>query len=190
MKKVLVLMLVVGLSSVAVAARNTDKTIQLTVKGWPLAGGVIYDEIPSSFDLYTLGIRLADGYAMDAMELGLEIIGTGRISLAVDEPRDIIVGGFESWSLIVDGVTDKGIGVMAGVTFGSVDGQLVDHILWGGGILPGTVVQLTSVGTNHIVAPEDRLLTADDLGSILVVPEPATIALLGLGSLALLRKRR
>jgi len=190
MKKLLVLTLVLGLTSTAGAAGNTDKIVQLTVEGgfgWPPGEEVVDWVLP---DTYILGIQLADGFRMDAMELGLKIIGpAGSISLAVDEPTDIIVGGFESWSLIVDGVTDKAIGVMAGVTFASVDGQLVDHILldWA---LPGAVFQLTSVGSNHIVAPEDRLLTADDLGSILVIPEPMTIALLAMGGLALLRKRR
>jgi len=194
MKKLLVLMLVLGLTSIAgaVSGTNVDKIVQLSVNG------VVADEYfmaeneklnPS--DTVTLDIQLADGYAMDAMELDLEIIGNATISLP-DPATDIIVAGFESWSLIVEGVTDKGIGAIAGVTFGSVEGTLVDGITFhceGDG---DVIVQLTSAGSNNIVSPDARLLTEADLGSIVIhqVPEPMTITLLGLGGLALLRRRK
>ena len=185
MKKVLVLMLVLGLTSVAGAARNTDKIVQLSVDGVP-----VNEVWLQQSDTVTLDVVLADGVAMDAMELGLEIIGPATISLPSPN-TDIIVGKFESWSLIVDGVTDKGIGIMAGVTFGSVGGKLVDNITYHCDGWGDITVQLTIAGSNHIVAPEDRLLTADDLGSIVYrIPEPTTIILLGLGGLALLRRRR
>jgi hypothetical protein len=194
MKKLLVLMLVLGLTSIAGAAvgSNTGKVVQLSVDG------VVTDEYftePGTeldeSDTVTLDITLADGYAMDAMELDLEVIGAATISLP-DPATDIIVADFESWSLVVDDVTAKGIGVMAGVTFGQVSGLLVDHITFhceGDGYV---TVNLTIAGTNQIVAPEKRILTAADLGSIVIgqVPEPMTITLLGLGGLALLRRRK
>jgi hypothetical protein len=189
MKKLLVLMLVLGLTSIA-GASNTDKIVQLSVNG-EVADEYFRDNPLGPSDTVTLDAILADGVAMDAMELDLEIIGAATISLP-DNPTDIIVGGFESWSLIVDDVTDKGIGIMAGVTFGEVDGKIIDLITFhceGNGAV---TVNLTIAGSNHILAPEDRLLTAADLGSIVIhqIPEPMTITLLGLGGLALLRRRK
>jgi hypothetical protein len=192
MKKLLVLMLILGLTSIAGAAvgSNTDKIVQLSVNGG-VADEYFKDEPLNPSDTVTLDIQLADGVAMDAMELDLEIIGGATISLP-DPATDIIVGGFESWSLIVEGVTDKGIAAIAGVTFGSVDGTLVDGITFHCEGQGPVTVQLTSAGSNSIVAPESRLLDAADLGSIVIhqVPEPMTITLLGLGGLALLRRRK
>jgi hypothetical protein len=189
MKKLLVLMLVLGLTSIA-GASNTDKIVQLSVNG-EVADEYFRDNPLGPSDEVTLDVILANGVAMDAMELDLEIIGAATISLP-DPATGIIVGGFESWSLIVDGITDKGIGVMAGVTFGSVDGKIVDNITLHCEGMGNVTVQLTSAGSNHIVAPEMMDLTAADLGSIIIhqIPEPMTITLLGLGGLALLRRRK
>jgi len=191
MKKLLILTLVFGLASIA-GASNLDKIVQLSVDGKVVDEVTIGPDPDPVSTIFTLDIMLADGVTMDAMELDLEIIGPGSISLGVDTPTDIIVAPFESWSLIVDGVTGKGIGVMAGVTFGSVDGKLVDHILLHCDGYGDVIVNLTSAGSNHILTPEDRLLTAADLGSIVIhqIPEPMTITLLGLGGLALLRRRK
>lgn len=178
-------MLVLGFTSIA-GASNTDKIVQLSVDG------VVADEyfLDYSSDTVTLDVVLADGYAMDYMGLDLEIIGAATISLP-DNPLDIIVAPFD-FGHIVDGVTDKGIGdIVAGCFLvPSVEGKLVDNITlhyegWG-----GVTVQLTIADINHITSPTDRHLDPAELGSIVVVPEPATIALLGLGSLALLRRRR
>ena len=190
MKKLLVLMLVFGLTSIAgaVGTSNVDKVVQLSVDG--VVADEYFAECPLVYsDTVTLDIQLADGVAMDAMELDLEIIGAATISLP-DPATDIIVAGFESWSLIVEGVTDKGIGAIAGMSFDSVEGKLVDLITLHCEGEGDVIVQLTSAGANHTI--DGRDLTAADLGSIIIhqVPEPMTITLLGLGGLALLRRRK
>ena len=190
MKKLLILTLVIGLASIAGAATNVGKVVQLSVDG-VVADEYFRDNPLDYSDTVVLDVILANGVAMDAMELDLEVIGAATISLP-DPATGIIVAAFESWSLIVDGVTDKGIGVMAGVTFGSVDGKLIDNITLHCEGAGDVIVNLTIAGSNHILTPEDRLLTAADLGSIVIhqVPEPMTITLLGLGGLALLRRRK
>jgi hypothetical protein len=180
-----------GLTSTA-AATNVDKVIQLSVDG------EIVDEVTINLSqIITLDIVLADGYAMDVMELDLEVIplsagADGCISFdpVIIHPWEIIVAPFEPWSLIVEGVTCHGIEIIAGMTFGSVEAKLVDYILFeclGEGDI---LIQLTDAGTNNIIGIGD--IPQEMMGSIIIhqVPEPTTIFLLGLGSLFMLRRRR
>jgi hypothetical protein len=179
-----------GLTSTA-AATNVDKVIQLSVDD------EIVDEVTINLgQVINLGILLADGYAMDVMELDLEVIpldagADGCISLAphITHPWEIIVAPFEPSSLVVEGVTCHGIEVIAGMTFGLVEGKLVDYILFeclGEGDI---LIQLTDAGTNNIIGIGD--IPQDMMGSIIIhqVPEPTTLALLGVGGLFLLRRR-
>ncbi|MHC4623888.1 MAG: PEP-CTERM sorting domain-containing protein [Planctomycetota bacterium] len=188
MKKLLVLVLVLGLASV-VRARNTGMALQLSVNGTPAP-----DEITLMVsDWIMLDILAADGYALDVMELDLEVIGPGHIEIdrqMAPTDRDIIVGCFESWSWLVDGVTDKGIGVIVGMTFNpdGCGGKLVDYILFHADDLGDVVIQITDAGTNN--DPVNGDIAQDMMGSIIIhqVPEPTTILLLGLGVLIVRRK--
>jgi hypothetical protein len=188
MKKLLVLMLVLGLTSVA-SATNADKMIQLSINGEPAP-----DEITMVVSEWIkLDIMLAPDLLMDVMELDLEIVGPGHIELDpqnVVEPTDIIVGAFESWSLVVQGVSEKGIEVIAGTSFGEVAGTLVDYILFHCDGLGDVTVTITDAGTNNILNVGD--VGPEAMGSIIIhqIPEPTTVMLLGLGSLFLLRRRK
>jgi hypothetical protein len=187
MKKLLVLMLVLCLASVA-SARNTGMAIQLSIDGQ-----VAPDEITIAIsDWIELDIMMADGYALDAMELDLEIVGPGHIELGVEVPTDIIVAPFEAWSLVVDGVTDKGIAAIVGMTFSpdGFGGVLVRHIMFHCDDYGDVTVTITSAGTNN--DPVNGPIGPEMMGSIIIhqIPEPTTVMLLGLGSLFLLRRRK
>jgi hypothetical protein len=189
MKKLLVVMLVLGLTSVA-GATNVDKLIQLTVDGQ------VYDEITLyESDWVTLDMQIADGHSSDGVELDLEVIslgGAGHIELdpeMVTVPTDILVA-FEEWSHVVSGVSDSGIEVIAGMGFSPVTGKFVDYILFHCDGIGDVEVRITLSGTTRV---DGDPITADDLGSIIIhqdIPEPMTVALLGLGSLFLLRRRK
>jgi len=183
MNKLAVFLLVLGLTSIADAS-NVGKIMQLSVNGI-VADEYFADAPLEASDTVTLDIMLADGFAMDAMELELEVIGPATIS-----PPDPIF--IPPWPPIEIIPRDPQHILIVGVWFGSVDGKIVDFITLHCEGEGDVVAQLNSIGVNHIVAPEDRLLTAADLGSIVIhqVPEPMTISLLGLGSLLLLRRRK
>ena len=187
MKKLLILVLVLGLASIA-GATNLDKLIQLSVNGQPAPDEITIQ--PSEW--ITLDIMLADGYAMDTMELDLEIIslgGSGHI-VVPDPPESIVVGsGFESWSVVVGGVTPSGIGTIAAMSMGQVEGKLVDYIEFHCDSIGDVMVKITNAGTNNIIGV--GVVDEEAMGSIIIhqIPEPATIALLSLGGL-LLRRRK
>jgi len=181
MKKLLVLMLVLVLTSIT-GASNVDKAMQLTVNG------EVVDEITLDvLDVVELGITMADGWDIKALEIDLETIGPATITLPED-PYDII-GGFD-WNKYIDGVTPTGIAVIAAVWPGSVTGRFVTLIDLHCGGVGDVLVQITDIGTNN--SPTHGEITQEMMGSIVIhqIPEPMTVALLGLGSLALLRKRR
>jgi hypothetical protein len=190
MKKLLVLMLVLGLTSVA-SARNTGMAIQLSIDGVPAPDEITLMES----DWVMLDIMAADGYALDSMELDLEVVGPGHIELDpqnVTVPTDIIVAPFESWSLVVDGVTEKGIGAIVGMTFdpAGLGGQLVNYILFHCDGLGDVTITITDAGANN--DPVNGDISQEMMGSIIIhqIPEPTTVMLLGLGSLFLLRRRK
>lgn len=188
MRKVLVFVLL-GFTSIAMAGPvNTGKLIQLSVDGQP-APDVI--ELYES-DWITLDILVANGHYTAGIDLDLEIIGPGHIMLDpayVSVPEDIIVGDFESWSKLVEGVTDTGIAAIVGVSFGEVEGTIVDHILFHCDGLGEVTVQLTLHGDTEV---DGNLITPEDLGGITIIqiPEPMTLSLLGLGGLFLVRRKR
>ncbi|MHC4623932.1 MAG: hypothetical protein ACYS4W_08520, partial [Planctomycetota bacterium] len=130
MKKLTILGLTLTLASVA-SAVNTGMALQFSMNGAPAPDEIIL----AVSDWVRLDIMAADGYALDAMELDLEVIGPGHIEIdrqMAPTDLDIIVAPFESWSKVVDGVTDKGIGAIVGMTFNpdGFGGTLVDHILF------------------------------------------------------------
>jgi hypothetical protein len=182
MKKLLALMLVLGLTSIATAT-NVDKLLQLSING-QLAPDEITLE-PS--DYITLDIMVADGHWTDSIEIDLEIIGPGSITLP-DPPESIVVGDFESWSIVVGGITPQGIGEIVGVSFGQVSGVIVDYIEFHCDGEGDVIVNITNIGLTQI---DGSPITEADMGSIIIhqIPEPASMLLLGLGGL-LLRRRK
>ena len=177
MKKLVVLMLVVGMASLASAA------ISLSVAGATSTGVDTYDIGVGA--VATLGI---ESDSSDAFSTYLYIGGEGQFGTG--------------------SATDNGIaGVSNGVDLsgGNLSSIIQDYYGYGmnlnaadsgGALVPGTqfTADLTVggiAGDTFVVSltdPADYLLNASTL-SFTVVPEPMTMALLGLGGLFLRRKK-
>ena len=228
MRKLLILMLVFGIASLANAYVIEVVTVGDGSLGHagtstdPLElSEIIEIAIVLNNNPYT-GYPLYDGYVLDTMDLDLHVTGAGSLSAGVigtSKTGDILGiehhAMFDVWSesdpLIVGNSIDK----LLGGSFGYIhpgEEPLVWNLLIHCEGEENVVIDLTLRGTtqywdywdpandqpytgypaDHDVAGWAKYATEGDLGDLVIhqVPEPATIALLGLGSLFLMRRRR
>ena len=227
MRKLLILMLVFGLASLANATVIDVVTVGLGDMGH---AGTSEDPLVES---ETIAIQIVlnnnpypgypsyDGYVLDTMDLDLHVTGPGslgvvmRTSKAGDVPDLMHHEDFDLWGESNPLIVGNGILQMSGASMGFIypgEQALVWNLLihCDG---PGFVtVDLTLNGTTQYwdywndpdsepftgYPPDGDIMawakyaTEEDLGDLVIhqIPEPATIALLGLGGLFLVRRRR
>lgn len=162
MKKLLVLMLVLGMSSLA------NATIEMAVDGTPT------DETPLTS--FTLSAELTSGDVL-RYDIGFKIIGGGAFDIsAISFPTSMDLPGKvevkPGYELFVTQAQIFSPAVPAPAT-------LADGIGFSGGVQGQTTIEMwDTTGEGALV------------GTLTVIPEPMTIALLGLGGLFLLRRRK
>lgn len=173
MKKLLVLMLVLGMTSLAGASIVSLVDNGLTISASP--GDTVKVLVTSNTGL-----------------LGLDVIGTvigGDIITGAMNKSNAAVYGWDAVGFPIDPI---GVGTaeaeIAGANFSGNMLTIVGYfdVLYTGGeqhfsIRPGMVFG----GSSDIYFEVPSIA-----GMVTIVPEPATIALLGLGGLALLRRRK
>jgi hypothetical protein len=182
MKKLITITLLLALTSTA-AATNAGKTIQLAIV-YDGVGTPAPDEmLLMGSDWIELGI-IVNGEA-DALELDLEIIGPGHVELPAT-PEDIFV---EPWT-IPGPVTPAPPGVSQIVAmdlFGTHTGLIAQLIMFHCDGTGDVLVQITDSGVNNV---DGRDVPLEEMGSFVIYPEPCSLALLALGGLLLLRRRK
>ena len=211
MRKLLILMLVFGIASLANAT-----VIDVVLDGTGSLGHAGTSSDPL-WEGETIGIKIVlnnnpyngsptyDGYMLSTMDVDLHVTGPGALSHSNIKAA---TGQIKAASRITalypwynSTITATGVAHLAGSALPPIQGvpggtDLVwDFVITCTGI--GFVdVDLTRAGVteySELGYPINWIdLSESDLGNLVIhqVPEPATIALLGLGSLFLMRRRR
>jgi hypothetical protein len=213
MKKLLVLMLVLGLASAASAAVIEVVPVDVGQSGGRLGG--VDDPLEESD---VIGIKIVlngnpypdypsyDGYLLSSMDLDLHIVGPGSMDVGTVDKAGAPVwqynAGLSPFGVVDDGDISNGLDQIAGVALTPVQaGDLMwDLLIHCDG--PGdVVVDLTLNGQTDystFKTPSGQpypgewiMATQEDLKGLVIhqVPEPMTIALLGLGGLFLRRRK-
>jgi hypothetical protein len=159
MKKLLALVMVLGLAMVASAS-----DVNLSANGAPIAGdvdtgSVISGVLAGADNGYTLEISIADG--------------------TLDTSGMTFAPGFLFGNKIVGAATETWVRVSGSDFMPKQAGQA---------LFDGLVVNLNAGVDVAVVTVSDK--EAGTLSTFNVVPEPMTMSLLGLGGLALIRRRR
>lgn len=217
MKKILVLLLVLGLASFASAT-----VIDIVKVGVGSMGhtGTIEDPLEAS-ETIDLGVRLNynpyypggnpvspeyDGYVLSSLNVGLHVAGAGSLSYPGLAKTGLLahnagISPYANVGLAADGITQMtgvsldgvksvpgGLIIVSGIRF-HCDGESLVPVA-----LDLTLFGPTSVAAVNYPIPQAWYnLTEADLGDLEIyqkVPEPVTMTLLGLGGLALIRRRR
>jgi len=214
MKKLLVLMLVLGMASLANA---TVMDVVLDGVGSLGHAGTSTDPL---YESETIGVKIVlnrnpnpsypggtyDGYWLSMMDLDLHVSGPGSLSHTnLKATGEIKAGsrdaGFYPWynsTVSATGLDRFGGSAMPPIkaTAGTVD-LVWDFVIhcdgYGYTILDLTIAVAGGTQHSNYGYPIAWLNTVEaDLGDLVIhqVPEPATIALLGLGGLFLVRRRK
>ena len=210
MKKLLVLMLVLGLVTMANATIIDVVQVGLGDMGH---SGTELDPLELS---ETIDIKLVlnhypsaygsqyDGYALSSMDLDLHIIGKGSLGGTVNKVGDIWHNnGFGAWG--DSGITPTGVDQMGGVASPIIAGSAGGtDLVWNLTVHcdgPGPItIDLTLNGLSEYSNSSDGAgnmwppivaMTEASLGDLVIynIPEPMSIALLGLGGLFLRRRK-
>ena len=203
MKKLLVLMLVLGLASVAQAVGTLD----LVITSWgpgpemgtePLPGGPVHEITLLPSEWIDLDIIYIPGTPV-LQQCSITIVAEGLGTLVVDEELLTLPEG--AWDLqFSPGVEEVRPGKEYNVQYnygffgtGVDEGIAIDHILFhcdGESMDPViiSIVDWVYAGAGSL----DGEGSVEVIGQVIVhqIPEPMTVALLGLGGLFLLRRRK
>jgi hypothetical protein len=226
MKKLLVLMLVLGLASAASATVMDVVPVDVGLSAGRLGG---MDDALEAGDVIGLKIVLNsnpypgttypsyDGYILSSMDLSLDIVGNGSLDAGTygkTGPQWKYNANLSPFGVVDDGDISNGLDQISGVALTPVQPPLTGSVgpvdvMWdlllectgGGDVLVDLGINgvtqyavwsdATGAGPSVIPLSEYLDATDNDLGDLVVhqVPEPMTIALLGLGGL-LLRRRK
>jgi hypothetical protein len=177
MKKLLVLMLVLGMASLA-SAGMIGNVLEINV------GGVAVDEITAP-GTYTLSITNAQQIASGSNE-GYFLLVTDLANV-IDSSLSTMLNGD---LFIMDDAAGLGQPVPAG-TNGSIAGVFDFGAAYvvGTVLFDGITLTANAPGNVAVYAVEDDGVTIGQMmDSVAITPEPATLAILGLGALLLRRK--
>ena len=199
MKKLLVLVLVLGMSSLASAAY-----MQLSVDGLPAPDEITLDES----DTVILDVTVLPGFASGTFAVAVDGLGSIDWSSQVIDPYYRVIPSVVSlpWTLAWKFPSNQppspqllvyeGGNILTDPPYQSVvdPRTLIDELLFHCDGYVDVTITLMSRGLN--VAPTEETKDYIDNGTVLdtliihQIPEPMTMALLGLGGLALIRRRR
>jgi hypothetical protein len=201
MKKLLVLMLVLGFAGIAQAG-TLDLVITSRGPGpdatEPLPQGVYEITIQDSewIDMdviYTPGVAPLQQASFTISVQGAATLDLGALTL----PPGAWDPTFSPGPAVVEEGKVYNVQYNWGFSYPGVqEGIAVDHILLHcdspDGLVTVTIVDWVLVGSGSLEGPVDGPLPVDVIGQVTIhqIPEPMTVALLGLGGLFLLRRRK
>jgi hypothetical protein len=175
MKKLLVLMLVLGMASWT-SAGMVGNVLEINVDGFPV--------VAATLGTHTLSITNAQQIASGSNE-GYFLLVTD-LTNAIDASMATMLNAD---LFIMDDAAGLGQPVPAG-TNGAIGGVFDFGAAYpiGTVLFDGISLTANTVGYVQIYAVEDDGVTIGQLMDTVIIPEPATLAILGLGALLLRRK--
>jgi hypothetical protein len=165
MRKLLVLVLVLGIASVANAALTIDEGAGSALPDGTLTIGIVSDDTSSWY-----GLLVIDPGGDGSLTNGVDLAAAGDLGSIMIFTYDIGIGF--GYDMTADGLT---VLPSAGTQF-EVDWDTT-------GLMAGDSATISLYANGNTD-------TAVDTAVVTVIPEPMTVALLGLGGLFLLRRRK
>lgn len=174
MKNLLIVMLVLGLTSLASAT-----TVSLVDEG------TIINAAPGT----TVRLQVTSDAGLYALDAIATVVGGDVVSNATNLSDAATFGWDASLSFAPAGLGTANAAEVGLGTFGAPPSGVVAYfdIAYTGGIQTVTIANAMGFGGS---ADTGFMTPVFSQGVVEIVPEPATIALLGLGALALLRRRK
>ena len=214
MKKLLALLIILSIVNIAGAAVLKVVPVDIGESGERL--GLTEQDALEESDVIGLAIviennpfgpnPLGDGYWISSFDLDLEVSGPASLAIGVDWMENPVLYAHANVSpFIYESVVENAIAKISGVATnpaGPGEADLVWNLLLHcDGELGTVVIDLTLNGLSQYAEYDKATtggnwawldMTEGDLGDLVIyqVPEPMTVALLGLGGLFLLRRRK